>query len=161
MSASGFDYEEFKNYAANLGKTEKDFQTWLKTFLLKEAQKVVRYAKQRQRAVGAIDTGAMINSWYIGKQKISLMQTGGTSKSGAAKVTIDPENSTVADIKVVGSYLEVTIGNPMEYASFIEYGQRSYVGKFILTVSIALVYSALPSDFERDFIKFLKDKGVK
>lgn len=161
MSSDGFDYKEFKEYAEKLGKTEADFQTWLKTFLLKEAQKVVRNAKKRQRAVGAIDTGAMINSWYIGKQQITLKETGGTSKSGKSRVSIDPENSTIADIKVVGSYLEVIIGNPMEYSSFIEYGQRSYEGKYILTISVALVYSALPSDFERDFVKFLKDKGVQ
>ena len=152
---SGFDYKAFKEYVNNLGIATEDFRLWLKTFLLKEAQRVVSLAKKRQRAVGAIDTGAMINSWGIGTQSIQLKNA-----SDNYHVKIDPEKSTVASIKVIGNVLEVAIWNGMEYASFIEYGQRSYTGKYILRISIDTVQNALPKRFDSEFKKFLKDKGV-
>jgi len=160
MIKSGFDFTEFSQYVQNLGIAKQDFRIWLKTFLLQQAQRVVRQAKLRQRAVGAIDTGAMINSWYIGKEKIELKTINGKSKSGRARVTKDLENSSVQDIRVVGNVLEVVIGNSMEYASFIEYGHHSYEGKYLLTIAIDTVQNALQGRFNSEFKKFLKDKGV-
>lgn len=154
--SSGFDYSQYKQYINKLGIVTKDFDNWLKEFLLKEAQRIVALCKQRQRAVGAIDTGAMINSWSIGKEKVVLKQTGGKSKSGKSTVTKDLKNSSVQDISIIGDTLSVEIYNPMEYASFIEYGQRSYQGKYILTISANKVYQALPKRFEREFANFIK-----
>lgn len=157
---SKFDFHEFSEYVQKLGIAKSEFRIWLKTFLLKEAQRVVRLAKQKQAAVKAVDTGAMINSWYIGSQNISLKQTSGTSKSGKSKVTFDKNNSDILSIKLVGNVLEVEIGNSMDYASYIEFGHRSYEGKYLLTTSIDKVQRALPARFDKDFKNWLKSKGV-
>ena len=130
MTGSYFDYSEVLKYAKKLGIASDELTNWLKEFLLTQAQRVVAEAKKRQRAVGAIDTGAMINSWAF------------------------------EDVKVRGKTLEVTIYNPMEYASFIEFGQRSYTGKYLLTIGIDTVQRALPNRFKSEWNKFLKNKGL-
>ena len=152
--ASGFDYRQYVRWARNLGLAEHEFSIWLKNFLLEQAQRVVRECQKRQRAVRAIDTGAMINSWVIGEQ------TGGTSKSGRATVTRDIAQSDITSIAMVGDNLEVTIGNSVDYASVIEYGQGSYQGKYILTLSMDTIYQAMPGRFESAWRQFLNDKGV-
>lgn len=160
MSGSYFDYHEFVEYIKKFNIMQDDFDTWLKNFLLKQAQRVVSLAKQRQRAVGAIDTGFMINSWVIGNEAKVLKAN---SKGKYTKATYDSafaKEAGIDDIKVVGNNLEVTIGNTAEYSSFIEFGQRSYSGKYLLTISIDTVARALPSRFETEFVKFLKEKGV-
>ena len=162
---SNFDYSAFEKYVKNFEKMTDDFDAFLKQFLLQMAQRVVARTKQRQRASGAIDTGAMINSWYIGSQQIALKETGKTSSSGKASVTFDPENSTVLDINVVGSNVEVVIGNAMEYSSYIEYGHSLRNGAwkngyFMLTISIDEIQKQIPARFKSEFAKFLKNKGV-
>ena len=156
---SGFDYKQYQKFAENMGVIKEQFDVWLKMFLLEQAQRCIAECKKRQRAVGAIDTGAMINSWYIGGQNIVLKEQG-TAKSGGTGYAIDTEHSDIADINVIGDTLQVEIGNPMEYASFIEYGQRSYQGKYILTISIDTIQNALPGRFEKAWKQFLKNGGI-
>ena len=157
---SGFNYTEYLNWVKQLDITKERFDIFLKQFLLEQAQRCVALCKKRQRAVGAIDTGAMINSWSIGSQHIELKSTGSKSKSGKDAVIMDIANSDVANIVVVGDTLQVEIYNPMEYASFIEYGQRSYQGKYILTISIDTIQKAIPGRFDKAFHEFLKQGGV-
>lgn len=156
----GFDYKEYAKWVEKLGMTEKHLQIWLKTFLLEQAQRVVKLAKERQQAVGAVDTGAMINSWYIGSQKISLKATGETSASGKASVTFDRDNSDILSIDVIGDYLQVEIGNGMEYASYVEYGHHNYAGRYILTIALDTVQKQLPARFNKEWLKFIKGRGV-
>ena len=159
MSESYFDYKEFVEYSNKLGIAEKEFQLWLCQFLLKEAQRVVANAKQRQRAVGAIDTGFMINSWTIGDEAKVLHK----NKNGKYSVVTDSAfavDADITDIKIIGDTLQVTIQNTAEYSSFIEFGQRSYTGKYLLTIAIHTVQSALPNRFANEFKKFCKNKGV-
>lgn len=153
---SGFDYRKYEKWVKNLGILKEDFDVWLKQFLLEQAQRCVAECKKRQRAVGAIDTGAMINSWYIGGQEIALKYV---NANGKDRFEFDPENSTVENITMVGDNLTVVIGNAMEYASFIEYGQRSYEGKYILTISIDTIQRAIPGRFEKAWLQFLKSRG--
>jgi len=167
---SGFDYREYKKWANNLHIATEQFNKWLKTFLLQEAQRVVREAKKIQRnytytksdgtsQTGLIDTGAMINSWYIGNQQIKLKAMGGKSKSGKQRVKLDPDNSTILDIQVIRNYLRVEIGNSMDYASYIEYGHGKFQGVFILTIAINTVQLALPARFNREWLEFLRRRG--
>jgi hypothetical protein len=154
---SGFDYKEYEKWAKKLGIIKEQFNLWLKMFLLEQAQRCIAECKRRQRAVGAIDTGAMINSWYIGGQEIALKYT---NVNGKDRFDIDKANSQIADITMIGDNLQVEIGNPMDYASFIEYGQRSYQGKYILTISINIIQQALPQRFEKAWQTFLKNGGI-
>lgn len=163
MAESGFDYSEFKNYVQNLTKAsdKKDFEVFLKQFLLEMAQRVVSKAKQKT----PVDTGALRNSYVIGSGKRFLKETGGISKSGKAKVTRDLSKSTVEDIKIVGDIVEVTIGNDMEYASFQEYGYTLRNGNWkqghlMLVTSVDEIQKQLPKRFEKQFLQYMKNKGV-
>lgn len=160
---SGFDYREYLKWVKNIGIAKKDFHNWLKQFLLQEAQRVVAKGKPRT----PVDTGYLKNSWYIGNQKITQkdkVDSQGniiySTKSGRAMKEIDWSKSDIANIKVVGNYLEIEIGLSAEYASYIEYGQRSYQGKYMLKLSIDEVQQQLPARFNREWLLFLKEKGV-
>lgn len=153
---TGFDYKQYLKWVEKVGKTEAQFKTWLRQFLLEQAQRVVREAKFRT----PIDTGALINSYQIGSQIITLMddpsgRMGEKSKNKPAKV-IDPENSTIDSIGVVGDTLQVVISNPMEYASYVEYGHHAYQGRYMLTIAVDDVMRAMPSRFEKQFKQFIK-----
>ena len=154
MANFNFDYKQFKDFVADFGIMEDEFQTFLKGYLLQQAQRVVRSAKLRT----PVDTGALRNSWGIGSQKIALKST--IDDLGAEHVTIDTKNSQVANINVVGSYLEVTIWNGMEYASYVEFGHHSYPPQYMLTIAIDIVEKAMPGRFNKQFKEFLKSKGV-
>ena len=117
---SGFDYKEYEKWAKSLGTAKEEFQNWLRMFLLEQAQRVVALGKPRT----PVDTGFLRNSWYIGSQKIVQKMNWETGKS-----EIDTDKSDIASIAVVGDYLQVEIGLGAEYASYIEYGQRSYQRK--------------------------------
>lgn len=152
----GFDYHEFEEYVTNLNIAIDDFQTFLKTFLLEMAQRVVAKAKKRT----PVDTGALRNSWTIGNQKIKLIDAGGTTSSGLNKVKIDVNSSQIASIDVVGDYLEVTISNPMEYASYIEFGHHDYPPQYMLTLSIEEVEQQMPRRFNNEFKQFIEDRRI-
>lgn len=157
MSKSDFDFRAFEKYVKNFEKITEEFNVFLKTFLLQQAQRCVSSAKKKT----PVDTGAMRASWGIGNQIISLRSTGKGNS-----VEFDPENSTIADINVVGNNFEVTIWNGMEYSSYIEYGHSTtsggwVEGQFILTISINDVEKAMPSRFQTAFKTFLAERGVK
>jgi len=153
---SGFDYKEYVKWCKKLEITIDGFQVWLKTFLLQQAQRVVALGKPKT----PVDTGFLRNSWYIGNQNIVQKRGKRKSKSGADSAEIDWSKSDIVDISVVGDYLEVEIGLSADYASFIEYGQRSYQGRYMLTISIDEVQRQLPARFNKEWLKFIKSKGA-
>ena len=156
MAKDDFEFKQFERYVKNFEKASKELETFLKTFLLQQAQRCIASVKRKT----PVDTGALRASWGIGKQKIVLKSIGKTGK-----VTLDAKNSTVADINVVGDMLEVTIFNNMDYASYVEFGHRAGAdtwvkGYFMLTISISEVQRAIPARFEKAFEQFLKERGV-
>lgn len=154
-----FDFDEFEKFVKNWNEVYKDLEKWLKTFLLQQAQRVVANARRRT----PVDTGALRASWGIGTQQLALKSS--MDSSGHTTVSLDTENSSIADISVVGNNLEVTIWNGMEYASFIEFGHTTngggwYDGHFMLTISIQEVENAMPGRFHKQFKEWLKSKGA-
>lgn len=157
--AKEFDFSEFEKYVKNFEKATNEFDTFLKKFLLQQAQRAIASAKKRT----PVDTGALRASWGIGNQTIALKSN--IDSEGHENVTLDMENSTVVDITVVGDNLEVTIWNGMEYASYVEYGHTTTNGNwvdgyFMLTISIDTVQRAMPGRFQKAFMQFLKERGV-
>ena len=80
--------------------------------------------------------------------------------TGALKAAWDIES-----IVVNGDTIEAIIVNPMEYATFVEYGHTSLggdwiAGYFMVTISIDDVQRQLPKRFEKQFYEFVKSKGV-
>lgn len=159
MANGKFDYRQFEEYVKNFEKMINEFETFLKTYLLEQAQRCINACKKRT----PVDTGALRASWGIGSQKLVLKSS--MDSEGKVNVSFDEANSSIADISVVGDNFEVTIWNGMEYASYVEYGHSTRGGTwvdgyFMLTISIAQVENAMPARFEKAFKNFLKERGV-
>ena len=151
-----FDYRAYSKFATNMGKVEKDFIKFLKLFLLQQAQRVVAAAKPRT----PVDTGALRESWSIGKEAKVLKYSSDGKVESVDYSSKFSRKASVQDIKVVGKNLQVVISNPMEYASYIEYGHHSYEGRYMLTISINEVEQAMPQRFKKSFTEFIRSKGV-
>lgn len=147
---SGFNYKEYEKWVERLGIVKEDLQEWLRGFLLEQAQRVITAGKERT----PVDTGYLRNSWYIGSQHIEQKENYAT---GGAE--IDWSKSDVANISVIGDYLQVEIGLSADYASYVEYGHHSYQGKYMLTISIDEVQRQLPARFNKEWLQFLKARG--
>lgn len=152
-----FDYSQFEDYVKNFKKASDNFETFLKKFMLKQGQRVVAAAKPRT----PVDTGALRESYVIGKEAKAIRYDSSGKVSGADYISAFANKASIDDVKLVGNELQVTISNPMEYASYIEYGHHSYLGRYMLTISIDEVSRAMPSRFQKEFTKFLSDWGVK
>ena len=79
-----------------------------------------------------VDTGLLKSCWYIG----NVVRKGNNLE------------------------IEIGIGNPADYASFVEYGHHSYEGRYMLTLSMDEVERAMPNQFYGSWLAFLKEKGV-
>ena len=160
----GFDYNQFKQYMTKFEDMTKTFDKWLKTFLLQQAQRCIARTKSRQRGLGLIDTGFMINAWVIGDEARVITKT----KNGKYTSNFDSafaNEATIDSVKQVGNSLEITLGNIADYASYVEYGHTSRGGNwidggFMLTISIDEIERAMPSRFQKEFINFLKEWGI-
>lgn len=177
MASNGFDYKEFEKWAKQLGVATDETHEWLKMFLLNEAQEVVARAKMRT----PVDTGALRESFAIGDQHIVLMddptgKMGVRSKDKPAQV-INEEESTNFTTGSVSNDIQVTIYNPQEYASYIEYGHDQEVGRYVpaigkrlknphvegyymLNKSIDEVQQGMTDRLYSQFEKYVKSKGV-
>lgn len=151
-----FDYSQFQNYVKDFENAQKEFETFLKTFLLQQAQRVVRSTKLRT----PIDTGTLRNSWCIGDETKAIRYDKNGKVTGTDYQSAFANEATIDDVQLMGDTLQVTISNPMEYASYIEYGQRSYLGRYMLTISMDEISAAMSGRFEKEFKNFLMNWGV-
>lgn len=128
---------------------QKEFNEFLRSFLVKMANRIIRETKLKQSGHSgdkfkAYDTGAMTNAWTLG------------------------------NITGSGRDITVEILNPMEYATDIEYGHRIvvgsgankkevgwYQGKFMLTTSIDEIQKQMPARFDSQFKAFCEQLGIK
>ena len=143
------DFSELEKLVRDMKITERDFNGFLRDFLLRMAQEIVEETKLKQSGhygeeYKAYDTGAMTNAWALG------------------------------NITGSGKDIAVEILNPMEYATDIEYGHRIvvgtgenkrevgwYNGKFMLKTSIENVQRKMPAAYEIAFKKFCKEHGIE
>lgn len=110
---------------------QSDLNSFLANFLKQQGRKVIGKTMLRT----PVDTGALRASWQLG------------------------------DIEEKTNSYEITIENNQEYASYVEYGtverQWKYKdGVYMLTKSINDVEQKINNDFDNEFTKFLKDKGI-
>lgn len=160
----GFDYTQFEEYVKKFENIEKEFEDWLKLFLLQQAQRCIARTKQRQRGLDLIDTGFMINAWTIGDEARAI------KKGADGKFTSDFDSAfasqaSINSVSQVGNSLEITLGNIAEYASFVELGHSTrnggwVSGGFMFTISMDEIDRAMPSRFQNEFVNFLKKWGV-
>lgn len=145
-----FEYKEFSDYAKKFNKTPKEFGTFLKKFLLQQAELAISKAKKRTPK----DTGFLRSAYTTGNS------TNETRYNVEKRPITGIHTPDIQDIKVVGRNLQITIGNIAEYASYIEYGARGEPGKYMLTVSVDEVEKAMPNKFNREFALWLKGMGI-
>lgn len=74
----------------------------------------------------------------------------------------------VGEVQKVGDKYIVEIINPVEYASFVEYGHRTgpdrrkwVEGRFMMTISMQEIERELPRYLERRLLKWLKEGGLR
>lgn len=71
----------------------------------------------------------------------------------------------LTDVTIQGNEVVVYIYNPMEYASYVEYGHmtrnrsRFIPGHFMCTLSIEDIERKIPAKFEREFKKWVRSHG--
>lgn len=155
---NGFDYSQFEQFVKNYDKIYEEFQVWLKTFLLQQAQRVVANAKRRT----PVDTGFLRAAYFIGNEAKALRRKEGTYENDYKSAFA--RKADITDIQVVGDTLQVTISNEAEYASYVEWGHSTKAGgwiegHFMLSISISEVENAMPTRFNRAFMKFMKERG--
>ena len=72
---------------------------------------------------------------------------------------------TIGEVQQIGNSLVVTISNPTEYASFVEYGhmtrdrKRWIEGKFMCKLAIDEVSRLMPQRFQMDFATWIRRLG--
>lgn len=175
-----FDFHEFVELRDKFVKMEREFDAFISNFLLQEGLRVLAQTKENT----PVDTGYLRNMWQIGDSNYTIQSR--VAKSGKNKgkltVTADRQNvswkdATVKGVVRKGDNLEITIYNPLEYASFVEYGHRQepgrYVpvlgkrlkkawveGKYMATIAIKDVEDKLPARFEEQFKAWVTTLGL-
>lgn len=135
----GLNYSQFRKLRDNFSKLSDEYEAWLQSFLLNEANRFMALVKP----LTPVDTGDLRNHWKIGK------------------------------IFRQGDMLCVEIINPMEYASFVEWGHKQTPGRYVpqigkklvndwvegahmMQISLDQIYSEMPARFNSEFTKWLK-----
>ncbi|MEE0775877.1 MAG: HK97 gp10 family phage protein [Bacillota bacterium] len=174
VDVSGF--EEFEKY---LNRMADGFETFLRKFLLKEALRVLRDTKRNT----PVDSGYLRNSWYIGDAEVALYSREvkkktaikrhkkGEKKNKKWRVkpalrfsSVTLQEATINSVRKSGDNLIVDIYNPVEYASYVEYGhvsqgrvKRWIQGQFMCMMAIKDVERKMPRHFNMEFKRWLKN----
>jgi len=145
-----FNYDELKDYLVAIGRTQEDFNKFLRKFIIEMAERVIAKTKLRT-PVGTPESTGIPN--YVG----------GTLR----------RNWQIGDIRGSGNNIEVEILNPTEYATEVEYGHRIMGGVghteekgwkngiFMLTISINEIKSKMPLRYRMEFKKFCEARGLR
>ena len=102
----------------------KSFDEWMKSFLLQQAHKCIGRTKERQEGLDLVDTGFMINAWYVGDEH-KVIRKGDDGKFTSDYASAFANKATINSVEPVGGTLQVTLGNIAEYASYVEYGHST------------------------------------
>lgn len=140
MGKGKFDYSEFKKLAENFEKAidGKTVDKLLEEFLLEMAFRAERKIKKRT-PVGVYPQGSG--------------RTGGHLR----------RNWKVGEIRKYGNSYVIGIYNPVEYASYREFGHRTrdhegwVEGRFMMTISMQEIERELPKFLEKRAEKLLKE----
>ena len=133
MAKGGFDHSQFRRLVKTMEDVQKEFDTFLKEFLLKQALIALRLVKPRT----PVDTGHLRNSWEI------------------TEVQIYDSYLTVSLFNPVeyASFME----NGFIYHT--KEGDKRYPGHHMAELSILQVEQQMPRKFETAFKSWLKSKG--
>lgn len=133
MAKGGFDYSKFKKLVETVEEVQKEFDEFLKKFLLKQAMIALRLVKPRT----PVDTGHLRNSWEITDVQVYF------------------------DFITVSLFNPVEYASFMEngFVYHTKEGDKRYPGHHMAELSILQVRQQMPSKFSRAFEQWLKSKG--
>nr|DAK69458.1 MAG TPA: type I neck protein [Caudoviricetes sp.] len=133
MDYKSFNRREMQRLQDYVERVNTSLPKFLEEFLLKEGRKAMQKAMQRTPVI----TGRLKRSWRLSK----------VEKSGdTLKVYLENDARE-------GSGSE-------SYATYVEYGTRTSIGRFMATVSIKEIEEKMPNDFESAFNQFLKENDI-
>ena len=125
------DFSQFEKYVKDFSKMINDLDSFLRNFLITEAERVIAKTKPRT----PVDTGNLRNNWDV--QGVEIQ-----GNDLVAYLINDAEYAT---------YVEY--GHRSTGGNWVN-------GYFMLTISIDEVQKQMPKRFEKAFQEFIKSKGV-
>lgn len=145
----GFDYRQVKNLCDNLSKLENEESAFAESCAKELAARLLALAIRRTPK----DTGTLKRGWT-------------TQQSGSGSEGLKTHNAKqYADTMKVHHYGDtyvIEVINPIEYASYVEYGHRTrdhqgwVPGKFMMTISEKEIQAAAPRILEKKLNKWLE-----
>lgn len=129
------NFKDFDKFIKNMNTLEKDFNKFLKKFLIEMANRVIAKTKPKT----PIDTGALRSSWQLG-------EISGSGKNLQVEILNPMEYAT--DIE----YGHRIVRNNIEVGW--------YEGRFMLKTSIDEIKAQMPSRYNEEFKKFCEAKGI-
>ena len=174
--------EQFEKFIKQM---ENGFDDFLRRFLLKEALRVLASTKR----LTPIDTGLLRNSWFIGDAKVITTWRAAKKRVAIKKhkkgerrnqryrmkdtfqaSAVVLKNATINSVRKEGTNLVIDIYNPVEYASYVEYGHVTKVGRsggrsgwvhgeFMCTISIKKIEKQIPKHYNAEFDRWIKSLG--
>lgn len=131
---SGFNFQEFIDFAEDFDKKRKNFKDFLRRWLKKQAEYVVAEAEERT----PIDTGELLKGWRPAEVHIT--------------------GNEVAIYFINDTYYSgwVEYGHAKPYKGIGTPGTADWVdGRFMLTVPLQKFIDDLPKEFEAAFWKYM------
>ena len=146
------DYSELKKLKEQIEKFGNPTQTDL-------------FLKSCAKELAARLLGKVIKRTPVGQYPKGSGKTGGTLRRGWTAEQDSNANSYVNSLTVnkVGNDYVIEIINPVEYASYVEFGHRTrnhkgwVEGKFMLTISEDEIRKSAPNILQKKLEKYLKE----
>jgi len=165
-----FDFSQFEKFAKTLQRAEKERvnEQFIRDFLVEIANRALRKIKKRtpvgknQYQIKLDDQGRKVK-FKRGKRKDEYKQE--LSHQGGQL----RRNWQVGDVIKQGDNYLIEIFNPTEYSSFVEYGHRQEVGRFVPAIGKRLkepwvqgrfMMTISMREIERELPKYLEKRMV-
>lgn len=147
----GVDFKEFEKFQAKIDKLNKERQAFCEAAAKELAARLLRKVIKRT-PVGQYPSGSGMTGGTLRRG-----WTGQAEKSGASYANSLP-------VQKQGETYVIDIINPVEYASYVEFGHRTrnhkgwVEGRFMLTQSELELSAAAPKILEKKLAKWLGEK---
>lgn len=139
MSSGGFDYTDFLRYRNNFNRMYREFDAWLRLFLLREGMRFIAGVRPRT----PVDTGDLRNHWQLDG------------------ITRDGEGLKCWFVNSMYYATFVEYGHAKPYKSGAPEGSPDWVpGYFMMTVTLDQIQREMPRRFDAAFTQFLLSLGV-
>ena len=134
--AFSIDYKELSAYISSVTVMKKDFNKFLKEFLIEMAERVIARVKPRT----PVDTGALKRSWELG----DIQESG-------QNISVEILNGMDYATNVEYGHRIVVNGSEVGW----------YEGRFMLKTSIDEIRKQIPLRYQSKFKKFCVEHGLK